>query len=494
MSDARGVQSSGVTAKATSASLWIFARIIFEQIFSFFVFVVVARILGPADVGLFALGLIIAEFARTWAMSGFSDAATRASVEDEEEIARAAFWGNLVVGFVMATLLSLLAGPIATLIDMPSLKKILIAVSWTIPISCASAIHMVRQLRRFGHKSQAIRALISGFIGGGIAIAAVLNGYGVWTFVVQRYVTEAITLITAWQAYPWLPRFPTRWKTLAGILPYSLHMSASRLMMLFLTRVEDLAIGGIASERSLGIFRVARRTNDMLIKFSLTPLSSVSSNFFVVVRDDSERMRRSFLTLMKLSCLITFPLFFGLAVTADIVIPMIYGIKWIEAVPILKIMSPICIPLVIGLYTVPLLGVLGKGQEALKTSAAQLVLSVIIVLFARPYGLDAIIIGFVLRAYIFIPYHVYVIRRCIGCNSWAVYRTLLGPLMSSFIMAIFSRISIDNSSISNVEPILRLIIAVCVGAISYVGSLYFFDRKALISVQGLIMNLVNKRR
>ena len=84
-----------VKKKAVASALWSVVRIGVDQVFSFVVFVVVARILGPVEVGLFALGMIVSEMGRIFATSGFSDAVTKARQEDEEIVSRAAFWGNM---------------------------------------------------------------------------------------------------------------------------------------------------------------------------------------------------------------------------------------------------------------------------------------------------------------------------------------------------------------------------------------------------------------
>src|SRR5262245_14976256 len=50
--------------------LWTVVRIASDQVFSFVVFVVLARLLSPADFGAFALAMAFAEVTRVIAISG----------------------------------------------------------------------------------------------------------------------------------------------------------------------------------------------------------------------------------------------------------------------------------------------------------------------------------------------------------------------------------------------------------------------------------------
>ena len=60
-------------------------------------------------------------------------------------------------------------------------------------------------LHDFGHKAMASRSVGSNLIGGAAGLAAAWGGWGAWSLVVQRGVTELVGTLMAWQAYPWWP-------------------------------------------------------------------------------------------------------------------------------------------------------------------------------------------------------------------------------------------------------------------------------------------------
>lgn len=486
--------SKAVKFQAISATLWSVARIGFDQFFSFIVFVVIARLLEPAEVGLFALAMIVAELARIFSTSGFTDAVTRADTDLEEEVSRAAFWANMALGFTCAVTMSLLAQPIAIVMNTPRLAEILIALAWTIPLSAGGAIHMARQLRRFGHKTLAIRSLVSGLIGGSVAIAAAYAGYGVWSLVIQRFITEAVTMLTAWLAFRWWPSTRFRWSTLSDIFSFSMHISASKLLGVLISRIQDVVIGAFAGPAAVGIYRIARRTIDMLMTLTLTPLSSVSVNFFVAVREDPDRFSAAFLRLLSVASVTTFPAFFGVAAIAGDLVPFIYGPKWAPSVFALQLLAPLSLPLVISLFTMPVLTVFGEAKLVTRMTLIQLFLSLALAIAAAPFGMEAVIGALLVRTYIMIPYQIRLIQRYTQAGPKQVLVTIAPPLAASVIMAALCWLLLEQVMPTTWAAWQRLFAVVPSGAVIFVGLLYVMDKRSILWSLEILKGMAARRK
>ena len=72
-------------------------------------------------------------------------------------------------------------------------------------ISVAGAIHIALMLREFGHRAMATRSVVSNIAGGAAAARGRGAGWGAWSLVVQRGVTEVAGTAMAWHAYRWMP-------------------------------------------------------------------------------------------------------------------------------------------------------------------------------------------------------------------------------------------------------------------------------------------------
>lgn len=485
--------SGNVKHKALTATLWSVARIGFDQIFSFIVFVVIARILGPVEVGLFALGMIVAELGRIFATSGFSDAVTKAHEEDEENVSRAAFWGNLAMAVACALLMTILAEPIAWIMQTDRLKGVLIALAWTIPISAGGAIHMARQLRRFGHKTLAIRSFIAGVLGSAVAVYAAYHGYGVYSLVIQRFITEIVTMLTAWFAFRWWPSFGFTRAQLMEILPFSASMSMSKLIGVIVSRVQDIIIGMFAGPAAVGVYRVARRTIDMLMTGTLTPLSTVAVNFFVSVRDDKVRFGQAFRRMTTIASCIAFPAFFGIAAIGGDLIPLIYGPKWSAAVPVLQLLSPLCIPLVISLFTIPVLTVHGESGKVARMTMLQLLISVGLAVPAAPFGVEAVVVALLFRTFVMIPYQLAQVFPHTGASTGMVLNGILRPLCAALLMATACYLTLTYGLSSVLSPVLRLAIVMIEGVIVYGIVLFVIDRQSILWLLEMVRTMKQHR-
>ncbi|MGV1916193.1 oligosaccharide flippase family protein [uncultured Agrobacterium sp.] len=486
--------TKAVKEKAISATLWSIVRIGVDQLFSFLVFIVVARLLGPVDVGIFALGMIFAELTRIFATSGFADAVTKASPEQEEVVACAAFWSNMVVAIACSLIVTLVAATAGKYVSTDRLAEVIIALAWTIPLSAGSAIHMARCLKRFGHKALAIRAIVSGLAGGAVAVAAAFQGYGVWALVLQRFVTELITLITAWLAYRWVPTFHFTSTDLKEILPFSMKMSFTKFIALIASRVQDVVIGAFVGPAAVGMYRIAKKTIDILMTATLTPLSTVATNFFVAVRDDATRFQQSFVKLVTVSSCIAFPAFFGLAAVADVVVPLVYGPKWNEAIPILQLLAPICIPLVISLYILPVLTVFGEASKAARMTVIQLFLSLAFALIAAPFGVYPVVIGFLLRAYLMIPYQLRLIEKHTNCSVNRIIVYIGKPLGASVMTSLICYYSLNYVYRIEFNDIISLILAIVQSAVLYIIMLLVVDRRSVRWLIEIFQSILRKGR
>lgn len=468
-----------VKHKAVSSTLWTFTRVMLDQFFSFIVFVVVARILGPADVGLFALGMIVVELGRIFSTSGFGDAVTKAPVAEEEDIARAAFWGNLGLAVACAILLSLAAAPIAGVLNSPRLTEIVVALAWTIPISAGYAIHQARQLKRFGHKSLAIRSLVAGVIGGAVAIVAAYAGAGVWSLVIQRVVTEVIAFITIWLSFRWLPGFRFSGEHMRAIFGFSTQMSLSKLGNMVITRFQDVVIGAYVNPAGVGIYRVAKRTIDMMMTGALTSFSTVSLTLFAAVREDEVKLRGAVIRVIAVSATAAFPLFAGVAVVAPDLIPLIYGPKWHDSIVLLQLLAPVGVPALFSLLCLSILTIYGEARSVSILTVVQLVLTVALSMLTAPYGIEAVILGYLARCYIVMPYQIGLVSRHAGCSRTVLVMAMVRPLVASLVMALLCYAAMQWLPMMVSIAAIRLVLVGGLGAMVYLGLLWAIDRQSL---------------
>src|SRR4030095_13858587 len=94
----------------------------------------------------------------------------------------------------------LLAPPVMDALDLSHATGPVQGIGFVVPLAALGGTHLALRLREFGHKSLAMRSVVSGTLGGAAGIAAAFAGWGIWSLVVQRLVTESSNTVMSWLA------------------------------------------------------------------------------------------------------------------------------------------------------------------------------------------------------------------------------------------------------------------------------------------------------
>ena len=462
--------------KTARSILWTIVRTGSDYVFSFAVFAVLARKLGPATFGVFALAVAFAEFGKILPAAGLSAALPRAR-RVTPAMADTVFWTSLAVAVVVAGVLALLAGPIAGLFGEPAVAPILAALGVILVISVAGATHIALMLREFGHRAMATRSVVSNVVGGAAALAAAAAGWGAWSLVVQRGVTEVMGTLVAWRAYRWVPGRQFSRQVLRDLSGFSSAMTLTQILFVALVRVQDVIIGRVLGTAAVGVYRTAWRTVELISQGVIMPFSQVSLPTLGRLQDDMPAFRRAYLRIISVSSALSLPAIIGFAVVAPDAIPIIFGNQWSESARIAQVLGFMAVPFTLNRFAGPALGTLGHSALLARIAALQLILTVVLTLAAAPHGLLAIAAAYVLRAYLVLPVQMWAFRTRSGLGYGEVLRAIAPALGTSLVMA-GALVGLDRFAGSGLEGgVLHLLVMVAAGVAVYVATLMLFARR-----------------
>ena len=437
------MESLPLLQKTFQAVGWALVRIGTSNLIGFVLFMALARLLTPADFGLFALAALVTDIARLISTAGLSDAVTR-DAGGSEDIADTAFWVSTGLGCLLGLILWMIAPAYASLIHQPDSAPVLRALSALLPISSLGAIHTARKLRDFGHKSLAARVIGGGLLAGAAAIAAAILGLGIWSLVIQAAVTEITGVIFAWQSYSWVPRVNFDTRKLRTILPFSGTVLLTQLAALLQLRLQELLIGGFVSAAALGAYRVAWRLVDLLAQMTIQPIVTVSYVTFSHLQTDMPRFTEIFLRLIGIGAMLTIPVLLGFGVLSADLIPWLFGHKWDASISIIQVLSLMVIPMCINSLLYAALAAIGRPEAMAKSTMAQLVIIVVLAPIAVRYGVLWATVAFVLRGFLTLPYSLRMLQRETGTTVSAVAGVIVPPLVAAVIMAVILFVGIPT--------------------------------------------------
>jgi O-antigen/teichoic acid export membrane protein len=387
------------------------------------------------------------------------------------------FWASLGVAVVVAGALALFAGPVAGLFGEPDVAPMLIALGGVLVVSVAGATHIGLMLREFGHRAMATRSVVSNVVGGAAALAAVADGWGAWSLVVQRAVTEVAGTGMAWHAYRWMPGRRFSFQVLRDLAGFSTGMTITQILFVALVRVQDVIIGRMIGTAAVGVYRTAWRTVELIAQGVIMPFSQVSLPTLGRLQDDLPAFRRAYLRIISVSAALAFPSIIGFAVLAPEAIPLIFGQQWEESARIAQVLGFMAVPFTLNRFAAPALGTLGRSALLAKISALQLVLTVVMTLAAAPYGLLAIAAAYVARAYLVLPLQMWAFRKYSGLGYVELLASIAPALGMSLIMAA-ALVGLERLIGARLDNrALHLLVMMLAGALVYTASLLLFARR-----------------
>lgn len=453
--------------------LWTAARIGLGNVLSFVVFWVLARVLNPTTFGVFVLASVILELAKIISAAGLGDALVQVASLDEE-LADSAFWANLAFGTLVGAIMGLLAPTFAHLVGEPEVRKVLECLSALVPVSSLGAMHIARTLREFGHRSVAARAVASGAIGGGAAIIAAVQGFGVWSLVVQIMVSDVVGTLLAWNNFPWVPRLRLRWSRLAEIAGFSGNMMLTQLLFALLVRAQDLIIGTFLTAAAVGTYRIAWRMLELITQATLFPITTVSNVTLARLQHDRTGFANAYGRMLGLAALLTLPAIFGFGVLSDSIIVTLFGAKWAASAFIAKILALMAPAYILNFFMGPAMAAAGRSRASLRVSCLEVTTALLMSAACAPFGLTAATLGYVLSPYVTMPYRMLVLKREIGIGSSIIMRNMLPPLLASAFMVICLLIAVPVMNQYQGSRVLHLAMAIAVGAVAYAAGLLIF--------------------
>jgi O-antigen/teichoic acid export membrane protein len=489
--DKPAIYDDSLRRKTRWSILWTVLRILSDQVFAFVVFVVLARLLSPADFGIYAIAQAVAEIGRAIAIGGMVQNIPRAQ-KLTPALADTVFWTNLVSALILAFAVLLLAPPVMDALGLSHATGPVQGLGFVLPLAALGATHLSLRLREFGHKSLALRSVVSGTVGGAAGIGAAVAGWGIWALVVQRLATEAANTVMSWNAYPWVPGRNASFQLLRTIWPYGLNITLQQILSLLPRRAMDIILGSFIGASAVGLNRTARRTVELVLGGTVNPFNVVALQTLSRLQTDSTELLKAYRWMVSKSAMLSCPAMVGLGVLAPDAIPTVFGEQWVTSGALVQIMCLMVVPLALSGFTSPMLMALGRGATLRTFALGQLISVTAFTLAAAPFGLAAVIWANVLRAYLALPFQLWILRKTSGLKPQDALGAIARPLLAALIMGAGVRVLMDLLRPLFSIPLVPILICVAAGMLAYGILIYAISPEARTIARNQL-NAVRKR-
>lgn len=331
--------SADINKQSVSAVKWSAVGSIAQYGLSLGAQIVLARILGPENYGLFAMGTIVLTFSNFFSNFGFAWGLIQVQELVEEDV-RFVFTWQLIAGVTVAAGLYLISPYVATYFNEPRVDLIVRWLSLACVFSAitAPAGNLLRRNLDFRWINiiQVVSYSIS-YLGIGIPLA--YHGAGVWSLVAAWLAQAFIMLVMTFIRHPHSIK-PLFWysgaKAISGV---GITVFITNLCNWLLNNIDRIILGRFLDSHAVGLYTVGYNLANTPNNLFIGALQPAFLTAGARLQSEPERLRRAYLPVIASIWILIAPLFVLFAMTAHYLIGFLYGSAWEPTAIVLAILA-----------------------------------------------------------------------------------------------------------------------------------------------------------
>ena len=328
--------------RIVSGLLWLGSASAMTQIVSWLFTIFIARLLTPADYGLYAIAGVyigILEFLNEFGIGS--------SLVQKEDVTNKEISGLFALSLYWSIALCLFtycfAARIAITLQSAELIPILRVLSFSFIISAFKNIQynlMVRDMRfKDIAKIEAFARILTSIL----TYLLARQGFGIWALVSSYLIYSFIQAC----CYSFLRRihFSLRlnFSELKEHIVFGLQIISGRFIDAISGRTQTMVIGKLLGMDLLGVYTFAQALSFKPMEMISSVLNQVFFPIYSRLQNDKETRANYLLKTIEMEMLFIMPVCLLMACTADVFIPLILGTRWIHLIPYMQVFSVLAV-------------------------------------------------------------------------------------------------------------------------------------------------------
>lgn len=402
---------------------------------SFLVSIVLARLLSPEDYGLIGLINIFIVIFNVILDGGLSTALIRKEKVTEEDY-NTVFYTNLAVSVFLTLSLIVGAPLISSFFKRPELMPLLRVMSLILIVNSLAIVQQARLTRDINFKLQTKISVIAHVGSGAFGISLAFLGFGVWALVAQQLSSRVLATFLFWFYGKWNPRLIFTWNSFKELFGFGWKLLVSRVINSIWGQLYQVVIGKFYSPYSLGLYTRAVQygqmfssgVGDVVLKVSLPVMSSI--------QNDEARMIQATRKIIKTTMFVTLVFMMGMAASAESLVFVLIGEKWLPCVPMLQI---VCFNVAVNPLihiNENLLTVKGRSDKLLLLQILKIVITIVPIVLGIFVGIYWMLAGSAIVAWLCVFLYTYYTKMYFGYSALNQLRDIAPSFGIAILMAI----------------------------------------------------------
>ncbi len=372
--------------------------------------------------------LVAMGFAQLFAEAGFGNAIIHFQDTTARQMS-SLFWANLLVAGFVCVMFTVGAPLFVWLFEEARLQELTVLAALAVLVSSLGQLYQALLQKSLKFKELALSEVVAAAVGACVAIASAAMGQGVFALL-YGYLSGAFVRTGGYILFgvrDWRPSLHFRVTDLRKYLRFCLYQIGERFINLLAQRTDQLIIGTILGAGALGYYSLAYNLVIFPVQRINPMVTRVAFPVFSRVQNEIEKLTKGFFTVQQILSRINFPILMGIAVTAPVFTPLLFGLQW----------APSVVPIQV-LAVVALIRSTGNPVGALLLARGRAGLAFYWNLMAVAIQLPAVYAGAQLGGVVGVCIALLVTQALFFLGNYLVLlRALLGPCLRIHIASLF---------------------------------------------------------
>ncbi len=383
------------------------------QIIGLVTIVTLARLLTPAEVGVFAVAASVAFLALELRALGVGQYLIREEHLSADKI-RSATGLVFIISWGMALIIVISAPYIAEFYNEDALKTIFWIISGTFFLTPFTSVPSALLTRDLQFKPLFVVRLTSRVTSSVGSIGFVLLGYSYYGLAMGALagVVAEVIIISYYRPAntPWMPSF----SNLRSLLRFGIFTSMANTLQQFSISIPDLVLGRVATMTDVGLFSRGLGVIVFLNKILGQAVAPVVLPHLSEVKRSGGSVAEAYLQAIKLQAAFCWPIFAVVNVCSFTLIRAMFGDQWDAAVPIASVLAIWAI--LQSTHGFSSFALLAEGKERAMLNKEVIVFSarLVAVLLSAPYGMLMVAWGMVFAGLVELIVNTWVVKHAVG--------------------------------------------------------------------------------
>lgn len=440
--------------------------------------IILARLLVPADFGLVAMAMSFIAILELISAFGF-DMALIQNPSAERRHYDTAWTFNVLFAAVVATMIATLAVPISHFYNESRLPPILYVLAIAALVQGFENIGVVAFRKDLEFKKE-FRYLLARKLASfavTIPLAIALSNY--WALVIGQLVGRCVEIALSYYVHSYRPKFSFAGR--AELFHFSKWLVINNILLFVRGRSADFVIGRMNGAHALGLFSMGHEIANLPLTELVAPVNRAMYPGYAKIAGTLADVHHRYLQVTSMIALLVFPACMGLSLTADLIVPVLLGEKWLDTIVLIQIIALYggVVALQSNMATVFL--ALGRPRLVTLLAFISVVVFLPLLLFlctkAGALGAATALLG---SALITMPINFSAVIRCLNSSMTQLFSVVWRPILASVAMAavVLTTKSVYSTPLGFVPQLLQIVAVISVGVCSYVATVAILWRLA----------------